>query len=151
VIGSGESAGADDQTAPLRRLAEELGLMPAVRFLGRLADADLLDWYAAADVFALPSTSEAQGIAALEAMASGLPVVASAVGGLLQTIEDDLTGCLVPPGDVDGLAARLLELLARPARRAAIGAAARAAVLRDFAWQRCVDATLEVYREVLAE
>jgi D-inositol-3-phosphate glycosyltransferase len=121
-----------------------------VRFAGRVDDRQLQDWYAAADVFALPSSSEAQGIVALEAMACRLPVVATAVGGLVGTIEDGLTGFLVPPGDVAALASPLLMLLQDPARRQAIGAAARQAVERDFSWKRSIEATLEVYREVLA-
>jgi glycosyltransferase involved in cell wall biosynthesis len=149
VIGSGASAGQDDQTAVVNRLADELGLRQAVRFLGSVAADELLAWYAAADVLALPSSSEAQGIVALEAMASGLPVVASAVGGLLGTIEDGRTGYLVPAGDAAALADRLSVLLADPAGGMAIGAAARAAVERDFSWARAVAATIDVYCELL--
>jgi glycosyltransferase involved in cell wall biosynthesis len=109
-----------------------------------------LDAYAAADVFALPSSSEAQGIVALEAMACGLTVVASAVGGLRGTIEDGRTGFLVPPGDVSALADRLSDALEDASRRAAVGAAARQAVENDFSWKHTVEQTLEVYREVLA-
>jgi D-inositol-3-phosphate glycosyltransferase len=150
IVGSGESAGVQDQTTRLVRLSQELGLQGVVRFNGRVADEHLQHMYAAADVFALPSSSEAQGIVALEAMASGLPVVASAVGGLLGTIDDGQTGFLVPPGDVTSLASRILELLQDRARRASMAAAARQKVERDFSWQRAVAATVEVYRHVLA-
>jgi glycosyltransferase involved in cell wall biosynthesis len=150
VVGSGESAGVQDQSVRLVRLSQELGLDGVVRFVGSVADEHLLDMYAAADVFALPSSSEAQGIVALEAMASGLPVVASAVGGLLGTIDDGQTGCLVPPGDVTSLAERILELLQDRPRRATMAAAARQKVERDFSWQHAVAATIEVYRHVLA-
>jgi glycosyltransferase involved in cell wall biosynthesis len=149
VIGTGESAGAEDQTALLHQLAHDLSLARSVRFLGRVVESDLLDWYAAANVFALPSSSEAQGIVALEAMACGLPVVASAVGGLLDTIEDGRTGYLVPFGNVPVLAERLASVLSDPAAPA-IGMAARRAVINDFSWERAVSATIEVYREVLA-
>ena len=107
------------------------------------------DAYAAADVFALPSSSEAQGIVALEAMACGLPVVAAGVGGLLGTIEDGVSGCLVPSGDVEALATRLRELLDNPERRAAMGEQARDTVESRFTWPRAVSATRDVYREVL--
>jgi glycosyltransferase involved in cell wall biosynthesis len=148
VVGSGESAGAHDQTAALASLARELGITDRVRFVGRLPDERLLDAYAAADVFALPSSSEAQGIVALEAMACGLPVVASGVGGLLGTVDQGKTGFLVPPADVHALARRILEVLCDAQRQAAMGEAARAAVQR-FAWSRAIEATLDVYREVL--
>jgi len=152
VVGSGESAGVQDQTARLIRLTHDLGLATeadAVRFVGRVEDEQLLDYYAAADVFALPSSSEAQGIVALEAMACSLPVVASAVGGLLGTIDDGRTGFLVPPGDVPALADRLQALLVDEGQRRAIGTTARRAVEREFSWTRTIEATLEVYREVL--
>jgi D-inositol-3-phosphate glycosyltransferase len=149
VVGTGESAGADDQSARLVHLRDDLGLTESVRFAGRLDEARLLNAYAAADVFALPSSSEAQGIVALEAMACGLPVVSSAVGGLRGTIDDQKTGLLVEPGDVDALAARLVELLSDPARRLTMGDAARRAVESRFTWSSAVAATYQVYREVL--
>jgi glycosyltransferase involved in cell wall biosynthesis len=151
VVGSGESAGVEDQTARLIHLTHYLGLEPpdAVRFVGHVEDEELLEYYAAADVFALPSSSEAQGIVALEAMACGLPVVASAVGGLLGTIEDGRTGFLVPPGEVPALAERLVALLVDDSLRQAIGTAARGAVEHEFSWPRATEATLEVYRDVL--
>ena len=150
VVGSGKAAGVQNQTARLVRLTGELGLQQCVRFVGRLGDDELLQAYAAADVFALPSSSEAQGIVALEAMACGLAVVASAVGGLVGTIEDGVSGCLVDSGDVDALAERLARLLCDAERRAAMGAAARRAVEQRFAWHRTIKATVEVYHEVLA-
>jgi len=150
VVGTGESAGADDQTPLLKGLVRDYGLTSAVDFLGRVSADVLEQWYAAADVFALPSSSEAQGIAALEAMASGLPVVASAVGGLLRTIDDTRTGFLVPAGDVARLAARLTELLDNAELRRVMGSQARAAVERDFSWRRAAEATIAVYREALA-
>jgi len=149
VVGSGENAGPLDQTARLRRLTDELHLTETVRFVGRLNDERLRDAYAAADVFALPSSSEAQGIVALEAMACGLPVVASAVGGLVGTIEDQESGFLVPSGDDEALAARLAEVLGNPGMRATIGQTARRAVERRYTWARAVAATRQVYGEVL--
>lgn len=147
IVGTGASAGADDQEPRLRALGAALHLESSTRFVGRVSDDVLLDWYAAADVFALPSRSEAQGIAALEAMSSGLPVVASAVGGLLETIEDGHTGLLVPPGDEQALAAALGRLLADPGFGQQVGAAGRAAVVREFSWPASVRATCAVYEE----
>jgi glycosyltransferase involved in cell wall biosynthesis len=148
IVGSGESAGVQDQTARLTRLTRELALEEVVQFVGRVADEQLLGYYALADVFALPSSSEAQGIVALEAMATGLPVVGSAVGGLLATIDDGQTGFLVPPGEESPLADALLEVLGHPERRDAMGQAARTRVEQHFAWSKAIDATIAVYREV---
>jgi glycosyltransferase involved in cell wall biosynthesis len=149
VVGSGESAGAQDQSTALMRLTRDLELSEAVHFVGRVDDQQLLDCYAAADVFALPSSSEAQGIVALEAMACGLPVVASAVGGLLETIDDGRTGHLVKAGDALALAHGLLALLEDEPHRQSIAAAARQTVERDFSWARSIAATVEVYQEVV--
>jgi glycosyltransferase involved in cell wall biosynthesis len=149
IVGSGESAGVLDQTESLMRLARNLDLGAAVHFEGRVEDQRLLDFYAAADLFALPSSSEAQGIVALEAMACGLPVVATAVGGLLETIDAGRTGHLVPSGDVAALAEGVLTLLENEPHRQAVAAAARQAVERDFSWAPAVTATIDVYRDVL--
>src|SRR2546427_8989446 len=83
-------------------------------------------------------------------MACGLPVVESAVGGLLGTIQDGETGFLVRSGDVAQLSGRLIDVLGNRQRSEAIGAAARRAVERGSAWPRAVEATVGVYREVLA-
>jgi glycosyltransferase involved in cell wall biosynthesis len=141
--------GGGDEAARLRRTAVELGVAEGAVFAGRAAAEVLLDWYTAADLFVLPSSSEAQGIVALEAMACGLPVVASAVGGLHGTIDDGENGYLVPSGAVEPLAARLVELLSDPARRQAMSEAARLKVSREFSWQRAVEATVQVYRELV--
>jgi glycosyltransferase involved in cell wall biosynthesis len=150
IVGSGAAAGLDDQTRRLRRLACELDLEAAVRFTGSVDADTLVRWYAAADVFALPSSSEAQGIVALEAMACGVPVVASAVGGLLGTIDDGHDGYLVPAGDANALADRLVAVLANRPAQLTLGRAARRKVEQEFSWSSRVAATIDVYREVLA-
>ena len=150
IVGSGQSAGAEDQTDHLVGLSRDLDLAEAVNFVGPVDDQQLVDYYAAANVFALTSSSEAQGIVALEAMACGLPVVATAVGGLLGTIDDGRTGFLVPPGEIMPLAQRLIDVLQDAHRAETIGTAARQSVERDFSWPRAVEASIQVYREVLA-
>ena len=130
----------------LRALALELGVGDRIRWAGRVEDAELLDWYAAADVFVLPSSSEAQGIVALEAMAAGLPVVASAVGGLLGTIDDGQSGFLVPAGEVEPLAERLAMLLADSELRRRLGGAARRKVETDFTWGKAAGAASGGYQ-----
>jgi glycosyltransferase involved in cell wall biosynthesis len=88
------------------------------------------------DVFALTSRSEGMPQAVLEASVTGLPVVASRVGGLPEVIEDGITGLMFTPGDDAALAAVLADLLAAPARRHALGAAARARVEARFSVAR---------------
>jgi D-inositol-3-phosphate glycosyltransferase len=135
----------------LMRIVRDNQLEGAVQFVGRVSSEQLVQWYSAADAFALPSSSEGQGIAALEAMACQLPVVGSAVGGLLETIDDGRTGVLVPSGDVSGLARRLIELLSDAPLRARLGSAARDMVTRRFSWERTVTETIGVYEEVLRD
>jgi N-acetyl-alpha-D-glucosaminyl L-malate synthase BshA len=128
--------------------AEELGLLPDVRFLGKVdAVADLLR---CADLFLLPSGSESFGLAALEAMACGVPVVATRVGGLPEVIEDGVTGALVPVGDTEALARQSLDLLTDAARLAATRAACvkRAA---QFSADLIVPRYEALYAQVLAQ
>lgn len=127
--------------------AAALGLGDAVRFLGAVDDvADLL---AAADAFLMPSHHEGLGVAALEAMAAGLPVVASRVGGLPEAVVDGETGLLVPPADPAALAAAITRLAADPARARELGAAGRARVQARFSMTAMAEGTLAVYRELV--
>jgi len=100
---------------------------------------------AAADVVAMPSLQEGLGVAALEAMAAGRPVVASRVGGLAEAVVDDVTGRLVPVGDAAALAAVLGELARDPGRRAQLGAAGRARVLGRYTMAQMAKGTLACY------
>lgn len=150
IIGTGEVAGAGDQTALLHRVVRENNLEDVVRFEGRVSEEQLVSWYTAADVFALPSSSEGQGLAALEAMACGLPVVASAVGGLLEAIVDGHNGALVRPGDVSALAQRLTDVLQDECLRERLGSAARETAIQRYSWDRTVADTIAVYNELLS-
>jgi glycosyltransferase involved in cell wall biosynthesis len=128
----------------LRRLSDELGVGDVVDFLGFRDDVAAL--YADARVFALPSSYEGLSIAMLEAMASGLPVVVTDVGELGGFVRDGETGRLFEPGDVEGLAGQLGELLDDDSRRAGLGAAAAA----DVRARASVAAVAELYRPILA-
>ena len=125
--GSGQALSVEEE---LRQRVRQGGLEPRVTFAGRVDEVE--DWLRASDVFAFPSIFEALGISLVEAAACGLPCVGSRTGGIVDVIEDGQTGRLVPPGDADALAAALGDLLADPARRAAMGEAARRVALRRF-------------------
>ncbi|MGE5838268.1 MAG: glycosyltransferase [Acidobacteriota bacterium] len=129
--------------AALERQARESGLGHRVEFLGHREDvADLL---ALSGLFVLPSRSEAFPNSALEAMASGLPVIASAVGGLLDLIEDGRNGLLVPPGDADALAGAIDRLVAQPTLAAALGESARRHVRDRYSFARMVASFEHLY------
>ena len=100
------------------------------------------------DVLVLPSAYEEMGSVLVEAMVAGLPVVASDVGGIPEVVEDGRTGLLVPPLDVDALAAALDRLTADPALRAALSAGARARA-RHYAWPRLAARVAEVYGRII--
>jgi N-acetyl-alpha-D-glucosaminyl L-malate synthase BshA len=127
--------------------AEALGLADRVLFLGKHASVDEL--LSCADVFLLPSANESFGLAALEAMASGAPVVATRVGGLPEVIPDGDAGYLVPVGDVDAMAEAALEVLEDPVRWKIVSEAGRARAIDAFSAERVVPLYEALYRRVL--
>ena len=141
IVGDGELRPA------LERLAAELKLGSAVRFHGNRDDVH--PFLAAADVFTLSSVSEGIAISLLEAMAAGLPVVATAVGGTPEVVVDGATGYLVPPRDPAALATALMAVLSRPAEAAAFGAAGRNRVEQSFSLTATVRAYEALYLELL--
>src|SRR5438067_695759 len=122
---------------PLRHLVPDA--------LGFVPHDDLGDLYGRAAVVVCPSYREGLPLCVLEAMAHGRPVVASAVGGIPELVEDGVTGFLVEPGDVAGLRAALERLLADPALRRRMGRVARKRVYERCSWDRVTAATLESY------
>lgn len=104
-------------------LAADLGIADDVRFRGHVSDAELLEAYASADVFCMPSVAELQSLATLEAMSAGLPVVAADAMALPHLVRPGENGALYPPGDVTALAGHLLALLDDAALRERAGAA----------------------------
>ena len=134
--------GAGPERAALEARAAALAIAGGVSFLGHCEDIPAR--LAAADLFVLPSRSEAFPNAVLEAMAMGVPAIASAIGGLLEVIEDQRNGLLVPPGDAAALAAAIGALLADPIRAAQMGAAARARA-EEFSFTRMVASFERVY------
>jgi len=115
-------AGDGELRRPLERLAAALGMEGRVIFLGAVRDP--VQALAAMDLFALPSLNEGQGRAVVEAMAAGVPVIASDVGGLPEVLDGGAAGLLVPPANPKALARAILSLAMDPARRARLAAAA---------------------------
>jgi glycosyltransferase involved in cell wall biosynthesis len=141
------------------RLLRFLARERRVDFLGTASDADLPELYRSAQVLALPSVdrtcygrrvgvSELLGLVALEAMASGTPVVASRIGGLPEVVQDGETGFLTPPGDVAALHQCLEQLLGDPVLARRMGENARALVMERFTWVKVAERCLEAYTDL---
>jgi len=135
------------ERSALENLIAELGIEGSVWMAGDRDD--IPELLACLDVFVLPSLGEGISNTVLEAMASGLPVVATRVGGNPELVEDGVTGLLVPVGDVTALANALLTLVEDPAQCEQMAHAAVRRVQRDFDWEATVAAYLEVYDVLL--
>ncbi len=150
VAGGPERAelGSDPEACRLAALADELGLADRVDFRGRVAREDLPALLRSADAAVCVPWYEPFGIVPLEAMACGVPVVASAVGGLLDTVVDGETGVLVPPRSPERLAEVLRELLADGEARERMGRAGVERTRARYSWGLVADQTLRVYESL---
>jgi N-acetyl-alpha-D-glucosaminyl L-malate synthase BshA len=119
-----------------------------VRFTGK--QLDIASVLACTDVFLLPSSTESFGLAALEAMSYGVPVVASRIGGIPEVVRDGIDGYLADPMDVDAMAEHVAKLIASPGRRLELGARAKERALKDFAEEPIIDQYEAIYRRVLS-
>jgi len=136
--------------SPAAEAIERLGLAGAVRFVTGESDEQLAVRYAQSEVAVVPSLYEGFSLPAVEAMASGVPLVTTTGGALPEVVGDDgEAALLVPPGDPDALAAALGELLGAPGRRAAMGRAGRRRALERFTWAAAARRTAEEYRRVI--
>lgn len=134
--------------AALQAQIRRLSLERHVWLLGEREDVPA--WLSSLDLFVLPSLWEGLPNALLEAMALGVPAVASAVDGVREVIEDGVNGALVPPGSPQALARKIEVLLGDPQDRARLGAAARATITRKFGLLSMISAYEDAYREVLS-
>jgi glycosyltransferase involved in cell wall biosynthesis len=142
IVGGGE------QYAELQTLLVNLSLENRITLTGQVDHKDVPEYLRSFDVFVVPSLTEREsfGVAAVEASASGLPVIASRMGGLPEVVLDGKTGLLVPPGDVDALAFAISRLLADPALRAQMGQAGRQFVLEHYRWEDNAKLMEEIYK-----
>jgi D-inositol-3-phosphate glycosyltransferase len=140
----------NDEARRLMRLAEEAGVADRVTLRGSVDRADLPALLRSADAVLCVPWYEPFGIVALEAMACGVPVVASAVGGLIDTVVDGVTGIHVPPRSPQHLAAALRCLVEDPTLRRRLGTAGARRARRRYGWNRVAGSTLGVYGELLA-
>ncbi|MEZ4553381.1 MAG: glycosyltransferase [Dehalococcoidia bacterium] len=145
--------GGDDRAAAeldrLRAVAAEVGVAEKVTFAGAVPHEQLQTYYAAADVVAVPSFYESFGLVAVEALASGLPVVASRVGGLTSTVADGRTGYLIPWRCPGPFAEKLDLLFENESLRAALGAAA-ARSMQAYSWDAVAASLHDLYRDLVA-
>ncbi|MBN1425005.1 glycosyltransferase [Candidatus Fermentibacteria bacterium] len=137
----------------LRRQVAELGLSSVVVFAGRVAQTDLARYYRTCQAFALPSVvlpsgdTEGQGVVLLEAMSSCLPVVASAVGGITDIVQDGLNGILVPPADPPSLANAVRRILEDDEVARRVATQGLESIRTRFSWARIADRFAQLYTE----
>ena len=132
-------------------LCQQLNVQNYVTFKSRVPHSEVIDLLKNIDIFVLPSYSEGFGVAAVEAMATGLPVVASSVGGLPEVIDDGKTGILVKPGDVEALKQAIEYYILSKDVRITHGQRGREKVKTFYNWQKNAEAMNRLYREILSE
>jgi D-inositol-3-phosphate glycosyltransferase len=150
IVGGASGADGAGEAELAHRLAVELGVAERVRFVAPQPHHILSSWYRAADLVIVPSRSESFGLVALEAAACGIPVVASAVGGLLNIVHDGVTGLLVDGRDPARYARAMAQVLDDPAGAAAMGAAASVRA-RRFTWSFTAARLRRLYTDLAAQ
>ncbi len=131
--------------------AQNLGLAKWINFVGFIKDSELPEYYHAADMFLFPSisTAEAFGLAALQAMACGLPVIASRLPGVRELVRDGEAGLLVEPGSVSSLAAAIESLLNDPAKARGLGHQGAILAKAKYQWSKIGQELLAIYSKIL--
>jgi len=141
IVGDGELR------QPLAALAQEIGAEGSVVMVG--ARHDVPDILRSVDLLAMASESETSGLVAMEAAAAGIPVVATRVGGLPETVQDGVTGVMVPPRDAPALARAVVSVLEDRNVGERMGEAARGRARREFGAERLVETMAAVYSRIL--
>jgi D-inositol-3-phosphate glycosyltransferase len=148
--GDGASHDRGGERKRLERHAVRIGVAEHAHFVGAVPHEQLAEYYAMADVCVVPSLTESFGLVALEAQALGTPVVAAAVGGLREVVEDGVTGYLVEGHDPEDYARAIADVFRDPARKAEMGEEARRRAAR-FTWRRAVDRLAAIYDRISVE
>ncbi len=145
IVGDGPSR------QSLEKLTEQHGLSEKVKFAGKIPNDRVFEYIKEMDIFAMPSIGEGEifGVAAVEAMATGLPVVASNIGGLPEVVEDGVTGLLTIPGDSESLRGALEFYIMNRDKRYEDGINARRSVERKYDWRENASRMDELYRGLL--
>ncbi len=149
IVGGDPSDVLDEEMTRLQALARDLHVEEHVRFVAAKEHNALLPYYAAASALVMPSIYESFGMVALEAMATGTPVIASAVGGLTYLVKDGETGYLVPSREADALADRIVMLLTLPPESYMAMRTSAVACARHFTWTFIVDELQAAFEEIL--
>ncbi len=142
-------AGEGEDEDELRRLARDKGVGRIVDFVGRIPHEEVPGFLAGLDVFCMPSRSESFGVAAVEAEAMEIPVVATTVGGIPEAVDDGVTGMLVPPNDTVALADAVCSLLDDQGRRRSMGKAGRQFVRERYDWLENAGRMERLYRSLI--
>lgn len=152
IIGGGSTPGNSDgiERDRIEGVMQELGMSDFTTLPGRLSQQILPTYYAAADVCVVPSHYEPFGLVAIEAMASGTPVVASDVGGLQFTVVNEQTGLLAPPQDVSAFAEAIDRILLNPEWQNQLGKAGKERVTDKFSWDGVAHQLSQLYTDLLA-
>ena len=140
IVGEGELR------SGLEKMAADMGLTASIHFTG--FQHDVRDALAQLDIFLFTTRREGLSVAVIEAMASGLPFVATNVGGIAEQIDEGINGFIVGAGDIEAMVRRCTELITEPGKRAEFAARSRAMALKRFSEDRMLSAHVELYREL---
>ncbi len=138
----------DSEVSRLKTISEQAGVADVITFLGKRSQDLLPYYYSAAEAVVVPSHYESFGMVALEAMACGVPVVASQVGGLAFLVQDGVTGFTVPVDEPEALADRLMRCVNQPDLQKQLGRQA-ADLAGEYAWEKIAARMLNLYRQVI--
>jgi glycosyltransferase involved in cell wall biosynthesis len=134
-----------EYASKIKNMIKELNLSNYIFFTGPVPHEQIIEFYQASDIVVLPSLMEATSISGLEALACGVPVVGTTVGGIPEIVYDDVNGLLVPPKDYNKLAEALVDLLKNKEKRLNMSLKAREIIINKFSWDKIVEEVEKIY------